>query len=166
MIILTDKTENFKLFASSSCRSGSLSLLSCYLPSLSLLIRVLYIISILMYFAFFHQRTRDTIDLFYLKSLGRSEKFTIKKAYQLMRGALNDENDQQFWIWLWQEDTLIPKLEMFVWRCYWKGFTSTVSSGGVHQNSIPSVQAFFVKRRMKLSLIVLLVLSSGQQGTT
>lgn len=59
-----------------------------------------------------------------------------------MRGALNDENDQQFWIWLWQEDTLIPKLEMFVWRCYWKGFTSTVGSGGTHQNSIPSVQAF------------------------
>lgn len=60
------------------------------------------------------------IDLFYLTSLGISGKFTIKKAYQLMRRPLNDDNDQQFWMWFWQEDTLMPKLKMFVWRCCWK----------------------------------------------
>ncbi|KAF3339924.1 zinc-binding in reverse transcriptase [Carex littledalei] len=60
------------------------------------------------------------INLFYLKSLGKSGKFTIKKAYQLMWGPLNDENDQQFWMWIWQEDTPMPKLKMFVWRCCWK----------------------------------------------
>lgn len=44
-------------------------------------------------------------------------KFSVKKAYQMLKGEQSEVHDKQFWNWLWSTTKLTPKLKVFIWRC-------------------------------------------------
>lgn len=54
----------------------------------------------------------DTLIFAYAKD----GKFTVKKAYQLLKGDNGLQSDKAFWDWLWGKVPLIPKLKVFLWR--------------------------------------------------
>lgn len=45
-------------------------------------------------------------------------KFSIKKAYQLLKGPQTQAGDKQFWNWMWGHKGLLPKFKLFIWRCF------------------------------------------------
>lgn len=47
----------------------------------------------------------------------RDGKFSIKKAYQLVRGDNLLLGDRDFWNWLWGNNGLLPKFKLFIWKC-------------------------------------------------
>lgn len=55
----------------------------------------------------------DTLIFTYAKN-GR---FSVRKAYLLLKGIQEDGTDKSLWNWLWHNNHLSPKLKLFVWRC-------------------------------------------------
>lgn len=56
--------------------------------------------------------TPDTLIFRYAKN-GR---FSVKKAYQLLRGLSGQISNKTFWDWLWKKSQLTQKLKLFIWR--------------------------------------------------
>lgn len=60
-----------------------------------------------------HCEVPDTL----LFTFSKNGKFTIKKAYQMIRGDEGQPNDKKIWMGLWKAKGLAPKLKLFIWRC-------------------------------------------------
>lgn len=43
--------------------------------------------------------------------------FSVRKAYQLMKGMELQGADKEFWKWVWKSIPITPKLQVFIWRC-------------------------------------------------
>lgn len=50
-------------------------------------------------------------------TFAKTGKFSIKKAYQLLKGDVGLETDKRFWEGIWKNNGILPKLKLFLWRC-------------------------------------------------
>lgn len=51
-----------------------------------------------------------------LFTYAKNGAFSVKKAYQLVRGSNMQGTDKKFWEWVWKGTNLPPKLKLFLWR--------------------------------------------------
>lgn len=47
-------------------------------------------------------------------TFAKTGKFTVSKAYQMLRGDTGNATDKAFWTWVWKNGGLIPKLKLFI----------------------------------------------------
>ncbi|XP_078157460.1 uncharacterized protein LOC144553235 [Carex rostrata] len=52
-----------------------------------------------------------------LFTYAKDGRFTVKKAYRLLKGDTGNERDKKFWSAVWGAKGLAPKLKFFIWRC-------------------------------------------------
>lgn len=52
-----------------------------------------------------------------LFTYAKDGRFTVKKAYQLLKGDSGNVRDKKFWSAVWGAQELAPKLKLFIWRC-------------------------------------------------
>ena len=55
----------------------------------------------------------DTLLFTYAKN----GNFSVRKAYQMLKGATGTEPDKKLWDRVWTGNNLSPKLKVFIWRC-------------------------------------------------
>lgn len=51
-----------------------------------------------------------------LITFSKDGRFSVRKAYQLLKGSYSAVPDKDFWEWIWSGIALTPKLKMFIWR--------------------------------------------------